>query len=52
MNDKVKKCYDLLYEYLNYTSTGLDLDGNKIHLYFDGFGEFDIIIDPNSIELF
>lgn len=26
--------------------------GNKLHLYFDEVDEFDMIIDPDSIELF
>lgn len=52
MEEKYKKIYELLYELLSFTSSGLHRDGNKIHMFFDGFGSFDVTIDPKSIELF
>lgn len=51
-DQKVRIVYATLKEFLNDTSTGVHLDGNKVHMYIDCFGEFDFTIDPDSIKLF
>lgn len=51
MNERVKKITDMLYELLNMTSTDIDVDGNKVHMFMDCFGEWDMTIDPESIKL-
>ena len=52
LNEKYQQIYELLYELLNFTSSSLHRDGSHIHMAFDGFGEFTVSIEPDSIELY
>ena len=52
MEDKYKKIFDLLYEMLNFTASSLNRKDNRIHMFFDGIGEWDVVIDPKTVVMF
>ncbi len=49
---QLQEIFDYLHDYLNNAATCIDLvGGNKVHIDIDCFGEFDLIIDPESVHL-
>lgn len=54
--DSYKKVFnqleDLIDIYDMYDEVGLKLEGNKLHVFIDSVGTFDLIIDSESVNFF